>query len=131
MYYIKQTPSDPRLLEMAFDCTNYQAQFPKDQPFETHVFQTIFLNKEDERTWSIKEIAKDKIIRVDWWHQVSVLCLSRQRTDLNYSIALSWVRSLSLCHTVPLPPQLDASAFLLPPQVSSSIRWILDLGQRA
>lgn len=90
MYYIKQTPSDPRLLEMQFDCTNYQAQFPKDKPFEDHVFQvsssvfpaaldsthdlrfvqTIFLNKKDQETWSKSEINKGKIIREDWWHQV-------------------------------------------------------------
>lgn len=39
MYYIKQVPADPKKLEMAFDCNNYQAQFPKDIPFERHVFQ--------------------------------------------------------------------------------------------
>ncbi|KAG8949188.1 hypothetical protein FRC04_008986 [Tulasnella sp. 424] len=70
MYYIKQTPANPRLLEMAFDCTNYQSQFKKDIPFERHVFQTIFLNKRDHQTWSKSGINPDKIIREDWWHQL-------------------------------------------------------------
>ncbi|KAG8988398.1 hypothetical protein FRB90_002762 [Tulasnella sp. 427] len=70
MYYIKQTPANPRLLEMAFDCTNYQSQFDKDTPFERHVFQTIFLNKRDDQTWSKSDINPAKIIREDWWHQL-------------------------------------------------------------
>ncbi|KAH6880870.1 flavin-containing amine oxidasedehydrogenase-like protein [Coprinopsis sp. MPI-PUGE-AT-0042] len=71
MYYIKMYPQDPSKLEMCFDCTNYQAQFPPDVPFERHVFQTIFLNKErDGHLWSDDEIDKDKIIREDWWHQL-------------------------------------------------------------
>lgn len=71
MYMIKQYPSDPTKLEMCFDCTNYQAQFPPDVPFENHVFQTIFLNKHrDGHLWSINEIDESKIIRKDWWHQL-------------------------------------------------------------
>jgi hypothetical protein len=71
MYYIKQYPTDLTKLEMCFDCTNYQAQFPPDVPFEQHVFQTIFLNKErDGHLWSKDEIDTSKIIREDWWHQL-------------------------------------------------------------
>jgi hypothetical protein len=56
---------------MCFDCTNYQAQFPPEVPFDKHVFQTIFLNKErDGHLWTIDEIQEDKIIRKDWWHQL-------------------------------------------------------------
>lgn len=71
MYYIKPYPSDLTKLEMCFDCTNYQAQFPPDVPFEKHVFQTIFLNKErDGHLWTDGEIDESKIIRKDWWHQL-------------------------------------------------------------
>lgn len=71
MYYIKQYPADRTKLEMCFDCTNYQGQFPPEVPFEQHVFQTIFLNKErDGHLWSIDEIDESKIIRKDWWHQL-------------------------------------------------------------
>ncbi|KAF2805202.1 FAD/NAD(P)-binding domain-containing protein [Mytilinidion resinicola] len=71
MYYIKQYPADLTKLEMCFDCTNYQAQFPPEVPFERHVFQTIFLNKHrDGHLWSIDEIDESKIIRKDWWHQL-------------------------------------------------------------
>ena len=71
MYLIRMYPQDKTKLEMCFDCTNYQAQFPPEVPFEKHVFQTIFLNKErDGHLWTIDEIDKDKIIRKDWWHQL-------------------------------------------------------------
>jgi hypothetical protein len=71
MYYIKTYPSDKSKLEMCFDCTNYQAQFPPSVPFENHVFQTIFLNKDrDSDHWDIDEIDKSKVIRRDWWHQL-------------------------------------------------------------
>jgi len=71
MYYIRMYPQDLTKLEMCFDCSNYQAQFPPDVPFDDHVFQTIFLNKErDGKLWTIDEIDESKIIRKDWWHQL-------------------------------------------------------------
>lgn len=71
MYYIKEYPSDRSKLEMCFDCTNYQGQFPENVPFDNHVFQTIFLNNDrDSHLWSIDEIDPTKIIRKDWWHQL-------------------------------------------------------------
>ncbi|KAK4226435.1 flavin-containing amine oxidasedehydrogenase [Podospora fimiseda] len=85
MYFIKPYPSDLTKLEMCFDCTNYQAQFPPDIPFENHVFQTIFLNKErDGHLWTDKEIDPQKIIRKDWWHQ---LCHSWT----HYAFVVPWV----------------------------------------
>ncbi|KAI1194033.1 FAD dependent oxidoreductase [Nemania serpens] len=71
MYYIKMYPRDKSKLEMCFDTTNYQSQFPENVPFEQHVFQTIYLNKDrDRHLWSDGEIRKDRIIRRDWWHQL-------------------------------------------------------------
>lgn len=71
MYYIKMYPQDRSKLEMCFDCTNYQSQFPPDMPFDQHIFQTIYLNKHrDGHLWSSEDINKDKIIRQDWWHQL-------------------------------------------------------------
>ena len=71
MYLIKMYPQDLTKLEMCFDCTNYQAQFPPSVPFDNHVFQTIFLNKErDGHLWSIDQIDESKVIRKDWWHQL-------------------------------------------------------------
>lgn len=71
MYLIRPYQEDLKKLEMCFDCTNYQAQFPPSVPFENHVFQTIFLNKEqDGHLWTIDEIDESKIIRKDWWHQL-------------------------------------------------------------
>ena len=88
MYMIKMYDQDLSKLEMCFDCTNYQAQFPPDVPFENHVFQTIFLNKDrDGHLWSIDEIDESKIIRKDWWHQ---LCHS----FTHYLFVVPWVWAL-------------------------------------
>ena len=88
MYYIKEYPEDLSKLEMCFDCTNYQAQFPPDVKFENHVFQTIFLNKQrDGHLWSIDEIDESKIIRKDWWHQ---LCHS----FTHYLFVIPWMMFL-------------------------------------
>jgi hypothetical protein len=66
---------------MCFDCSAFQYQLDKvrqtpqgplarsaplltplqDRPLEDHVFQTIYLNKKHEDTWSKDEIKKDKI----------------------------------------------------------------------
>ncbi|KAJ3877342.1 FAD/NAD(P)-binding domain-containing protein [Lentinula edodes] len=70
MYLIKQTPADQRKLEMSFDCSAFQYQLPKDVPLEKHIFQTIFLNKNHEETWSKHEIQPDKIVAENWWHQL-------------------------------------------------------------
>lgn len=71
MYLIKMYKQDFSKLEMCFDCTNYQAQFPPELPIEKHVFQTIFLNNQrDSHLWTIDDIDESKIIRKDWWHQL-------------------------------------------------------------
>ena len=88
MYYIKEYEKDQSKLEMCFDCTNYQAQFPDKVPFEDHVFQTIYLNKDrDSHLWSDHEIDESKIIRKDWWHQ---LCHSWT----HYLFVVPWVMFL-------------------------------------
>ncbi|CBX94892.1 similar to flavin-containing amine oxidasedehydrogenase [Plenodomus lingam JN3] len=85
MYYIKMYAADATKLEMSFDCTNYQSQFPPEVPFDAHVFQTIYLNKaRDGHLWSIDEIDSSKIIRTDWWHQ---LCHSWT----HYAFVVPWI----------------------------------------
>ncbi|KAK7607497.1 hypothetical protein JOL62DRAFT_272962 [Phyllosticta paracitricarpa] len=71
MYLIKPYPADVSKIEMCFDCTHYQAQFPPSTPYSSHVFQTIFLNRDRDRgLWTDNEIDPSKIIRKDWWHQL-------------------------------------------------------------
>ena len=85
MYLIRPYPQDLSKLEMCFDCTNYQSQFPPEVPFDKHVFQTIFLNNErDGHLWTLDEIKEDKIIRKDWWHQ---LCHSWT----HYAFVVPWM----------------------------------------
>jgi hypothetical protein len=85
MYLVKTQDADRSKLDLCFDCSNYQAQFPPDQPFDSHIFQTIFLNRErDGHFWTIDEIDKKKIIRKDWWHQ---LCHSWT----HYAFVVPWL----------------------------------------
>lgn len=83
MYYTHSYPEDMHKIEMAFDCTNYQHQFrqePTDRghpaphkspiPYENHVFQSIFLDKDNSHLWTIDQIDPDKIIEKKWWHQL-------------------------------------------------------------
>ncbi|GAA5922783.1 uncharacterized protein JCM15063_003423 [Sporobolomyces koalae] len=88
MYYIKQNPGDSRKLEMSFDCSNFQAQLKEQNPeFKNHVFQSIFLNTKHEKYWSKDEINPDKIIRVDWWHQL-------MHSWTHYLFVVPWVSFL-------------------------------------
>jgi predicted NAD/FAD-binding protein len=85
MYLVKTQDQDRSKLDLCFDCTNYQGQFPPSLPYDKHVFQTIFLNKErDGHLWSIDEIDESKIIRKDWWHQ---LCHSWT----HYAFVVPWL----------------------------------------
>ena len=85
MYLIKTYPADRSKLEMCFDCTNYQSQFPPSVPFDQHVFQTIFLNQQrDGHLWTIDEIDPAKVIRKDPWHQ---LCHS----FTHYAFVVPWM----------------------------------------
>ncbi|PWY95424.1 FAD/NAD(P)-binding domain-containing protein [Aspergillus sclerotioniger CBS 115572] len=76
MYYTHSFEQAPQKIEMGFDCTNYQHQFREalgenalSPEQDRHVYQTIFLNKEDSDLWTWEGIDKDKIIGEKWWHQ--------------------------------------------------------------
>lgn len=75
MYFTKSYEEDPKKIEMSFDASNYQHQFREGHetcpvPFEGHVFQSIFLNKENREMWTMDEIDESKIIETKWWHQL-------------------------------------------------------------
>jgi hypothetical protein len=77
MYYTKSYKEDPQKIEMSFDCTNYQHQFRMDHDaeiapveYESHVFQSIFLDNNNKDMWTIDEIDESKIIERKWWHQL-------------------------------------------------------------
>lgn len=81
MYYTHSYEQDPKKIEMSFDCTNYQHQFRQENkeqtgedappiPYERHIFQSIFLNKENEDMWTWKDIDEEKVIERKWWHQL-------------------------------------------------------------
>ncbi|KAL7959111.1 hypothetical protein V8C34DRAFT_123788 [Trichoderma compactum] len=76
MYYTYTYQQNPRLIEMSFNCSNYQHQFKHNQassspetPAEP-VYQTIFLDKQRSRLWTIDAIDEAKIIKLNWWHQL-------------------------------------------------------------
>lgn len=79
MYYTHSYASDPQKIEMSFDCTNYQHQFRMDpnnnkpeDPIssDSHVYQSIFLDKTHKNLWTIDQIDESKIIERKWWHQL-------------------------------------------------------------
>lgn len=77
MYYTHSYPQDPTKIEMSFDCTNYQHQFRIDNdaatapmPYENHVFQSIFLDKNNQHLWTLDQIDESKVIEKKWWHQL-------------------------------------------------------------
>ncbi|PHH89171.1 hypothetical protein CDD83_6565 [Cordyceps sp. RAO-2017] len=74
MYFTFSYEQDPRLIEMSFNCSNYQHQLKKanaraDENLEP-VYQTIFLNKDLKHMWTIDDIDEAKIIKKNWWHQL-------------------------------------------------------------
>lgn len=78
MYYTKSYVQDPTKIEMSFDCTNYQHQFRMNSddaetspvPYDRHVFQSIFLDRQNKDLWTIDEIDESKVIEKKWWHQL-------------------------------------------------------------
>lgn len=74
MYYTYTYQQAPRLIDMSFNCSNYQHQLrhpclhSKDA-FEP-VYQTIFLNKDQRDLWTVDKIDENKIIKRNWWHQL-------------------------------------------------------------
>ncbi|KAH7144643.1 hypothetical protein B0J13DRAFT_555703 [Dactylonectria estremocensis] len=74
MYYTYTYQEAPRLIEMSFNCSNYQhqlknANLDSGDAFEP-VYQSIFLNNEQQHMWTIDEIDEAKIIKRNWWHQL-------------------------------------------------------------
>jgi hypothetical protein len=77
MYFTKTYSENPKKIEMSFDITNYQHQFRKDNnteispvDFHHHIFQSIFLNRNNSELWTINQIDEAKIIERKWWHQL-------------------------------------------------------------
>ncbi|KAH6603417.1 fad dependent oxidoreductase [Trichoderma cornu-damae] len=75
MYYTYTYQHNPRLIEMSFNCSNYQHQLKSaaasspEARFEP-VYQTIFLDKRKSNLWTIDGIDESKIINRNWWHQL-------------------------------------------------------------
>lgn len=70
MYFTLSYEQDPKLIEMSFNCSNYQHQF-RDRPENAvPIYQSIFLNNNQRKLWTIDKISKDKIIKENWWHQL-------------------------------------------------------------
>jgi hypothetical protein len=74
MYFTYTYNEDPRLIEMSFDCSNYQHQLVQGRDNGAAdlapVYQSIFLNKSQQHLWTIHEINESKIIKRNWWHQL-------------------------------------------------------------
>lgn len=114
MYYTYTYQHDPRLIEMSFNCSNYQHQFKQSSLSpEAHpepVYQTIFLDKRKSDLWTIDGIDRDKIIKRNWWHQLGhrwqhyvrvVPCMMFLQGRYNTFFAGSW--TLVVCFYIYFP----------------------------
>jgi hypothetical protein len=81
MYFTHSYKEDGEKIEMSFDCTNYQHQFRLDdhgndpgQPppalADRHVYQTIFLDRDGSRHWTLRDIDPGRVVASKWWHQL-------------------------------------------------------------
>lgn len=69
MYFVRTYDKDRSKIEMSFNLSNYQPSAKIDQ---SDIYQTIFLNKEDEKSlWTDSEISPTKILLKKWWRQFS------------------------------------------------------------
>ncbi|XP_052760488.1 uncharacterized protein LOC128203218 [Mya arenaria] len=70
-YLVRTDESDPTKIEMSFDLSNYQPQLKKIRDEKQHVFQTIFLDDENQRFWTFPKIKTEKVMYRHWWRQFS------------------------------------------------------------
>ncbi|KAL4221689.1 hypothetical protein ACF0H5_019944 [Mactra antiquata] len=70
-YLVRTDENDPTKIEMSFDLSNYQPQLKKIRNEQQHVFQTIFLDDEGAKTWTLNDIKPEKIMYHHWWRQFS------------------------------------------------------------
>lgn len=113
MYYTYTYQHDPRLIEMSFNCSNYQHQFKKSRSSSEvqpePVYQTIFLDKRKSDLWTVDGIDENKIIKRNWWHQLGhrwqhyvrvVPCMMFLQGRNNTFFAGSW--TLVVCYHLSL-----------------------------
>jgi len=68
IYFIKTYDDAPSKVEMGFDLTAYQPTLrDRGTNSKEHIFQTIYLNKEEAHRWTINELNPAKIIDRCWW----------------------------------------------------------------
>jgi hypothetical protein len=74
MYFTHTYEDDPHLIEMSFNCSNYQHQLVDGNTRRggdlAPVYQTIFLDQRKQSHWTIWNIDQSKIIKQNCWHQL-------------------------------------------------------------
>lgn len=90
-YFIRTDPLHPELLEMSFDLNHYQPQLNPAAPLQQHVFQTIFLDKRQQETWTLPGIDRSKVVLTKWWRQFA-------HTWKHFAFTVPFVQFLQGCH---------------------------------
>lgn len=74
MYFTYTYDQNPQLIEMSFNCSNYQHQLVAGNTDTSRelepIYQSIFLDKNRKDLWTADRIREDKIIKRNWWHQL-------------------------------------------------------------
>lgn len=136
MYYTYTYQHDPRLIEMSFNCSNYQHQFKESHTGSAAqpepVYQTIFLDKRKSDLWTIDGIDESKIIKRNWWHQLGhrwqhylqvVPCMMFLQGRNNTFFAGSW--TLVVCCLFPFSIALQTASHNITKQSETSCLIIL------
>lgn len=67
VYFIKSYDERPDCCEMGFDLTGYQPMLQQARAKGHRVYQTIFLNRDDSKSWTNQQINPSKILDSAWW----------------------------------------------------------------
>jgi hypothetical protein len=75
-YLTYSYPQIPNKVELTFDCSNIRGVYPHEPerneetevPFDRHIFQTHFMDKDVKHLWTIDQIQRESILERKWLH---------------------------------------------------------------
>eukprot|EP01063_Lacrimia_lanifica_P007744 TRINITY_DN14985_c0_g1_i1.p1 TRINITY_DN14985_c0_g1~~TRINITY_DN14985_c0_g1_i1.p1 ORF type:complete len:580 (+),score=217.78 TRINITY_DN14985_c0_g1_i1:131-1741(+) len=70
-YFIKTYEKRPEFLEMGFELTGYQPELAPLKERGDKIYQTIYLNAEEQDDWTIKDLDEKKVLDRAWWSAFS------------------------------------------------------------
>jgi len=66
MYFIRTDPANRKKVEMSFNLAKYQPHLVERDGKRRNVYQSIFLDGEDQANWTAGEIGENKVLKRRW-----------------------------------------------------------------